>query len=307
MDIAASGNVESAWANLLYVNNFITVSEQYMPWCWSLAIEEQFYLLAPFFLLLVVGRTSRPFSIMLVLLLVSGLIRLAVIRAHDFVPPYNDPPDTAIWSLRFDRIYDKLHVRYGGLLAGAIGAFISLFHKEKVEKFFGKSTRSNLIAALSLIIFAMIATMSFGLLVFFGPQTPRSDHPLTSQRFILCCRATNHHGCDTWNWRFGQSNERIAFRKGPLPNRSIILFCLPASQMLMLWMFPKTTPWLVDTLGLGPNSVLFVNGLTITVATFAGAAFLYVAVERPFMEFRRSKVFKRVFAPSELKVAESVA
>ena len=64
MDIAPSGNIEYAWTNILYVNNFVTVSKQYMPWCWSLAIEEQFYLLAPLFLLLVVGRTRMPVAAM---------------------------------------------------------------------------------------------------------------------------------------------------------------------------------------------------------------------------------------------------
>lgn len=36
---------ENCWANLLYVNNFLSRTQQYMGWCWSLAIEEQFYLL----------------------------------------------------------------------------------------------------------------------------------------------------------------------------------------------------------------------------------------------------------------------
>ena len=34
--------VETVWANLLYVNNFIPFEEAYMQWTWSLAIEEQF-------------------------------------------------------------------------------------------------------------------------------------------------------------------------------------------------------------------------------------------------------------------------
>ena len=34
-------NVRSAWANLLYVNNFLPMPDQFMTWTWSLAIEEQ--------------------------------------------------------------------------------------------------------------------------------------------------------------------------------------------------------------------------------------------------------------------------
>ncbi|MGH7296154.1 MAG: acyltransferase family protein, partial [Polyangiaceae bacterium] len=36
-----------AWANLLYVSNFVPIASAAMGWTWSLAIEEQFYLLWP--------------------------------------------------------------------------------------------------------------------------------------------------------------------------------------------------------------------------------------------------------------------
>ena len=43
--LAESGgsNAQNMWANILYVNNFLDISRQFMGWCWSLAIEEQFY------------------------------------------------------------------------------------------------------------------------------------------------------------------------------------------------------------------------------------------------------------------------
>ncbi len=46
-------NADNVWANLLYVNNFLPCERQYMAWCWSLAIEEQFYLILPGFILVV--------------------------------------------------------------------------------------------------------------------------------------------------------------------------------------------------------------------------------------------------------------
>lgn len=48
-------NADNSWANLLYVNNFLPMAQQYGGWCWSLAIEEQFYLLLPACILLFIG------------------------------------------------------------------------------------------------------------------------------------------------------------------------------------------------------------------------------------------------------------
>jgi peptidoglycan/LPS O-acetylase OafA/YrhL len=44
--------LKNVWANLLYVNNFLPIEQQFMGWAWSLAIEEQFYIVFPIALLL---------------------------------------------------------------------------------------------------------------------------------------------------------------------------------------------------------------------------------------------------------------
>ena len=49
------GNAETIWANLFYVNNFVPIEKQYMGWCWSLAVEEQFYILLPASILVFMG------------------------------------------------------------------------------------------------------------------------------------------------------------------------------------------------------------------------------------------------------------
>ena len=56
-------NANNMWANFLYVNNFLPINRQYMGWCWSLAIEEQFYLILPGFILLVM-RVGKPMRIL---------------------------------------------------------------------------------------------------------------------------------------------------------------------------------------------------------------------------------------------------
>ena len=69
------GHAENAWANILYVNNFLPYMKQYMGWCWSLAIEEQFYLLLPACILLFLGLGKGRVRILVGLMVLSVAIR----------------------------------------------------------------------------------------------------------------------------------------------------------------------------------------------------------------------------------------
>lgn len=134
------------WAplNLLFLNNFLPFDRQPAPWSWSLAVEGQFYLLAP---LLALGlaryaaspsfRTSsaaRALGLGLALPILAGfLLRLAVLwppasgsllanetlryphMPHLFQPEY----DYSMFSYYFDTVYDKIYGRIGALWLGA--------------------------------------------------------------------------------------------------------------------------------------------------------------------------------------------
>jgi peptidoglycan/LPS O-acetylase OafA/YrhL len=157
MDIAPSGNAENLWANLLYVNNFLPCAKQYMGWCWSLAIEEQFYLLAPGALVLFLGPGRGRVRILVALLALSGVIRWAVIHGHGFALPYLGTPDSALWQARFDIAYDKPYMRYCGLLAGMMGAYLACYRKDGLRRFFENKKLVALVALASLGLMAHVA------------------------------------------------------------------------------------------------------------------------------------------------------
>ena len=73
------------WTNLLYVNNFIPVQHQFMGWCWSLAIEEQFYILVPLFIILLFRWPNKKIWFFIVLFILSFVFRFFVVYYYDLV------------------------------------------------------------------------------------------------------------------------------------------------------------------------------------------------------------------------------
>ena len=296
LDIPPSGNIENAWANLLYVNNYLSITKQYMGWCWSLAIEEQFYLITPLFLLMVVGRSYRPLHWMLVLLLLSGIIRFLIIYRYDLGHAFNVPPDSPAWSFEFDVIYDKLHVRYAGLLSGVLGAYISIFHQELTEKCFGHSGRSTLIGTVSALIIGAIAFSSLGGQWFEGmPELLRKliyayyKDAFSIATLLMILVAIYGRG-----W-LADLFKRLLSLKVLYPISQLSYSMYLVHEMYMLWLFPKTVPILSASWGLEPNSIILFDGVLVTLMTVLTAAVLYVTVERPCMEFRNTAIFKRLF------------
>lgn len=294
-DISPTGNLENAWSNLLYVNNFVTIQEQYMGWCWSLAIEEQFYMLAPLLLLLVLGRSRRPLVWMFVLLALSGFIRLAIIRGYGFVPPFQDSPDMPSWSLRFDTIYDKLHVRYGGLLAGVIGAYLSVFHPEKLRAWIGGRGRATAIAVVSLCVFGYIACLSFSSPQFehmptWLAQVMHSHHRDVFSVAALLIILVAIHGRGPVAAGLQRSlSSRLLY---PIAQLSYSIYLV--HEVVMIWVFPKTTAYLTGELGWGAGAVMAFNGALAVLLTATVAGLLFVLVEHPSMEYRKSERFRRL-------------
>jgi peptidoglycan/LPS O-acetylase OafA/YrhL len=121
--LGRGANCDTVWANLLYVNNFLPVTRQAMFWAWSLAIEEQFYLVFPAFLLLVYYRLRRGRLALLVGLLAAAVLIRWWIAVHwDIRAPLPLTEDLARLGVFTDHLYTKPYTRYGALLCGVIAA-----------------------------------------------------------------------------------------------------------------------------------------------------------------------------------------
>jgi peptidoglycan/LPS O-acetylase OafA/YrhL len=139
---------ETIWANILYVNNFISAERQCMPWAWSLAVEEQFYTVFPLVLLALYRLPRFRLSVLFLLLAAGVVVRGAVNLAADQHLPIVAEPwiDEASYIESFN-IYGKTYMRFGAILCGVIAAY--LYHHHNAIQYL---ERSRLRAAVGLLL-----------------------------------------------------------------------------------------------------------------------------------------------------------
>jgi peptidoglycan/LPS O-acetylase OafA/YrhL len=127
-------------ANLLYLNNWFPHREQPALWLWSLAIEEQFYLVCP---LLVYGLAKRSVPAGTVLLILIGLSIAWGYDAATFHGPfptiYHPTHQPEAYFRYFDAIYANTFVRASALLMGVGCAWLRRDPKwrERLSSAFG--------------------------------------------------------------------------------------------------------------------------------------------------------------------------
>jgi peptidoglycan/LPS O-acetylase OafA/YrhL len=286
-------NANNMWANFLYVNNFLPINRQYMGWCWSLAIEEQFYLILPAFILIFM-RVARPMRILGGLLLLAGLIRLIVIVQYGFVPPFLDLPNMQSWVDRFTIEYQNLYTRYGALLSGVIGAYLMVFHRERVARFFARTRLVNVLAVASVVI--IFPTGYFAMSSPLFTQVPLAARILYYSHhrdifaiavMFLVLAAVHSAGF------VGQALRGFLSWKVLFPIAQISYSLYLVHEMFMLWLFPKTAVLFGPTLG--AYGTMAVAAVIALVMSFAGAAILYLLVEQPSMRARDLPAVRTLF------------
>ena len=278
-------NAENFWANILYINDFVPIAKQYLGWCWSLAIEEQFYLLLPACILVFVGFGRGRLRILAALMGLSLVIRYTVIHVSGIVAPYRFVALSPAWDRWFDVVYDKPWMRFGGLLAGATGAYLNTFFAEQLKSFFANTVRVTLISIVCLSVMVHIAYTSMGS-VFFDriPLLARElwwtcVHDVFSlSAMFLILGAMHTPGL------FGGMLARFLSWKSFYPVAQISYSVYLVHEMIFMWLFPRLAP--VFAPRFGAFRAMAAAGAIGLVMVFGLASLLYVLIERPCMRMR---------------------
>lgn len=161
--LLAAPNKEYIWSNLLYINNLLPASTHFMPWTWSLAIEEQFYFLFPLLLLLGM-RNCRPrtlFWSMLFAFIAFVLVRLAVIWRYELFLPicWYETTCEGFFDV-IDYIYVKPWTRFGSFLPGIFAAYFHVYHQQAMISFFRRNRAAiTWLTGIALLAIAVISTI----------------------------------------------------------------------------------------------------------------------------------------------------
>jgi peptidoglycan/LPS O-acetylase OafA/YrhL len=147
---------DTLWANVLYVNNFISAERQCMPWAWSLAVEEQFYIVFPLMLLLLYCAPRRyQLGMLLLVLAIGAVIRGVVnITTNQQIPIISEPWVDQAGFISSINVYVKPYMRYGAILCGVIVAYLCHYHDAvaRLERSKKMPTIGLIVAAIGIII-----------------------------------------------------------------------------------------------------------------------------------------------------------
>jgi peptidoglycan/LPS O-acetylase OafA/YrhL len=278
-------NIQHVWENLLFINNFFPVAQQTMLWSWSLAIEEQFYLVFPLVLIALWRlRVSRRSA----LLWFSGLLaagfalNFLLLRAYhiDLLPvPHRSLGEESFYRY-FDGEYDKTYCRFGGILCGVIVAFLA----ENPELL--RRLAANRIAARVRLgfCFAVLAFMTFH--TWYIP--PGQHYPavlaqvfLASYRYIFAMIV----GYLILHMLASEKPGLLARALGmriwkPVANLSYGAYLLHPLVIVAIYM-----SWPVHTLGFGEMSLRI---MSVYALTFAASYAMYRWFENPLRQVGRN-------------------
>ena len=271
-------NCHMSWTNILYINNFIPLKHQCMASGWSLAIEEQFYSIFPWFLLLFMGLFRRHIGVLFGLLILAFLIRLYVMWSSGLPVPMLFSMKNPDFITYFDILYDKPHTRYASLLCGVMLAY-SLRYTKTLEYLqrFGILGTLALCVGLGMCVSVLLVSrhhISSQSANIWGIMYMASHRIIFAIGAALCLLSTHApHGPGSWLNRFLS----MPFWY-PIAQLSYAAYLLHPIVIDRLY-------HLLPHRAYSTSELLLLFCLNTTLSLFA-ASLMYVFIERPFMRLR---------------------
>ncbi|GIX78235.1 nose resistant to fluoxetine protein 6 [Caerostris darwini] len=116
---------KNGWYNLFYINNFVIAEKQCMLWCWYLAVEIQFYIISPLFMVLLQRSSRFGYSLIGVVTFASCLANFVITNQKNlldgpvrFFQHLKEPLYQDRFFRYFNLVYQKPYTRIPPYLIG---------------------------------------------------------------------------------------------------------------------------------------------------------------------------------------------
>ncbi len=278
--VGSPDRVPMAWATLLYLTDFVPVAQTFMGWTWSLAIEEQFYLLCPWLLsALVPFETSWRVVALAAVTIALVIVAAVVVVRGSFIPldseiAINRP--LFFWIRAYDALYAKPWMRATPLVAGIVAA---LLHREPaVARALARARMGGTIGLVVALVAAAAATE--WRLVAGMPRAVEVLYLATYRTVFGCAVAyvlllvVSEHPVGRWLGRL--LSARVLYPIAQLSYAAYLVDPFVAVNSHKLF-----APY-ARSAGVAMAALVPID----LVVTFSFAAVLHLFVERPFMELR---------------------
>jgi peptidoglycan/LPS O-acetylase OafA/YrhL len=285
---------ENLWQNVLYINNFFPYETMAMVWTWTLAVEEQFYLIFPLTLLFIFNRRIHLGYSLLFLFFASFAIRASLV----FSDPKIRGIDMSVLVSNYEHLhyyssvmYDNLYTRYGAFICGIFIAYLGTYHQDKIDLFFTKRSLVNFLNCIFLGTFILIIIFPVTNLSITYPQSFKDFYIISNRNLfsaglawiILLC--VNKHTSINWLNRF------LSFKAWfPLAqlSYSMYIFHIVFISFMMFRVRDLTNHGYLQVEQITPLFMLGFCFITLLI-TMLFSIFTYACIEKPFMNMRAKR------------------
>lgn len=278
--VMSPDRIGTAWATLLYVSDFVPVIRSFMGWTWSLSIEEQFYLVCPWLIVATATAMTRTRLSVIALLIAAVIASTAWIVTtgpffvFDAEIAINRPVEH--WARGYDALYSKPWTRATPLLAG-VGA--AMLWRER--SFTTALAKSRLVAPLVFFAALAIATLSVEWRFFFGVPRWLEVAYMSLHRTVFGCAIAYVLLFVISDHALGKRVGRQLAAKALYPIGQLAYAAYLINPFVAIATHKALASRLTD-----PTTAMLVLLPLDLVFTFAAAAVLHLAVERPMMRLR---------------------